>query len=175
MCTRAVVRSRAAGRGNILARCVLRRLAVAINCSDAFSDALPRQFSRFMHPRRGLGREKRPSLAAYRRCASKTSWLWQDMRAMHPKSAANHRWRIHHAHILPGRGPFRCTDPSDHTWGANLAREPHRTGPPESCMGHESCYRSRLSGKGSDQAKMPTFWQKRTLKKKLSPKALTSF
>ena len=130
MCTRAVVRSRAAGRGNILARCVLRRLAVAINCSDAFSDALPRQFSRFMHPRRGLGREKRPSLAAYRRCASKTSWLWQDMRAMHPKSAANHRWRIHHAHILPGRGPFRCTDPSDHTWGANLAREPHRTGPP---------------------------------------------
>ena len=41
-----------------------------------------------MHPRRGPGREKHPSLATYRRHASKTSWVWQDMRAMYPKSPA---------------------------------------------------------------------------------------
>ena len=120
----ALMRSRAAIRGNILARCVLRRLAVARSCSDAFSDALPWQFFRSMHSRRGPGREKRPSLATYRRRASKTSWRWQDMRAMHPKSPANRRWRIHHAQILPGRGPFRCADPSNHAWDTNLAREP---------------------------------------------------
>ena len=117
----AVVCSWAAVRGNILARCILRRLAVARNCSDAFSDALPRQFSRFMHPKRGLGREKRPSLATYRRHASKTSWLWQDMRTMYPKSPANRLSGMHSAQILPGRGPFRCTDPSNHAWGTNLA------------------------------------------------------
>lgn len=31
---------------------------------------------------------------------------------------------MHHANILPGRGPFRCTDPSNHAWDTNLAREP---------------------------------------------------
>ena len=49
------------------------------------------------------------------------SWLWQDMRAMHPKSPANRRWRIHHVNILPGRGPFRCTNPSNHARRADLA------------------------------------------------------
>ena len=52
------------------------------------------------------------------------------MRAMHPKSAANRLLGIHRAKILPGRGPFCCTDPSNHTWGANLAREPPPHGPP---------------------------------------------
>ena len=49
------------------------------------------------------------------------SWLWQDMRAMHPKSPANRRRRIHHVNILPGRGPFRCTNPSNHARRADLA------------------------------------------------------
>ena len=60
-------------------------------------------------------------MAIYRRHASEMSWLWQDMRAMHPKSPANRRWRIHHVNILPGRGPFRCTNPSNHARRADLA------------------------------------------------------
>ena len=118
------MRSRTTGGGKISPWCVLGRPSVAIFSRDASPDALPWQVFRFMHPRRGPGREKRPSLATYRRHASKTSWLWQDMRAMHPKSAANRRWRIHHARILPGRGPFRCTDPSNHALRANLAIPP---------------------------------------------------
>ena len=44
---------------------------------------------------------------------------------------------MHHANILPGRGPFRCTDPSNHAYRADLAircRQPPRaiasTAPP---------------------------------------------
>ena len=91
---------------------------------DAFSGGNPWQFFRSMHPRRGPGREKRPSLARFARHASKTSWLWQDMRAVYPKSPANRLSGIHRAKISPGRGPFRCTDPSNHTWRANLAIPP---------------------------------------------------
>ena len=75
-----------------------------------------------MHPESGLGRENRQFVAAYRRRVSKMSWLWQDMRAMHPKCPANRRRRIHRAKILPGRGTFRCTDPL------------------ESCTARESCH-----------------------------------
>ena len=100
---------------------------MAIFRRDAFPNVQQWQVFRFMHPRRGFGREKRPSLATYRRRASKTSWLWQDMRAMYPKSAANRRWRIHHAQILPGRGPFRCADPSNHAYRADLAIRRRRT------------------------------------------------
>lgn len=49
------------------------------------------------------------------------SWLWQDLRAMYPKSPANRRRRIHHVNILPGRGPFRCTNSSNHARRADLA------------------------------------------------------
>ena len=90
----AAVRSRAAIRGNFFASCI----------SEGASDrkiASSRQDSRAMHP--------------------KTGWLWQDMRAMHPKCPANRRWRIHRAKILPGRGTFRCTGPSNHARRANLA------------------------------------------------------
>ena len=51
----------------------------------------------------------------------KMGWLWQDMRAVHPKCPANRRRRIHRAKTLPGRAPFRCTDPSNHARRANLA------------------------------------------------------
>ena len=102
---------------------------MAIYRRYAFPNVQQWQVFRFMHPRRGPGREKRPSLATHRRCVSKTSRHWQDMRAMHPKSAANRLSGMHSAHILPGRGPFRRTGPSNHTWGADLARGPHCTGP----------------------------------------------
>ena len=90
----ATVRSRAAIRGNFFASCI----------SEGASDgkiASSRQDSRAMHP--------------------KTGWLWQDMRAMHPKCPANRRRRIHRTKILPGRGTFRCTGPSNHARRANLA------------------------------------------------------
>ena len=103
------------------------RPAVAIFSRDASLDALPWQFFHPMHPKRGLGREKRPFLARYRRRVSKTSWHWQDMRAMYPKSPANRLSGMHSAQILPGRGPFRCTDPSNHAQHANLAIRRRRT------------------------------------------------
>ena len=89
-----------------------------------------------MHPRRGPGREKHPSLATYRRHASKTSWLWQYSRAMYPKSAANRLSGMHRAKILPGRGPFCRTDPSNHARHANLATPPT---PPNSASARNPC------------------------------------
>ena len=90
----AAVRSRAAIRGNFFTPCIPKA------ASDG-KIASSRQDSHAMHP--------------------KTGWPWQDMRAMHPKCPANRRWRIRLAKILPGRGTFRCTDPSNHAWRANLA------------------------------------------------------
>lgn len=131
----AVVRSWAAVRGNIHARCVPGRLPV--------------QVFRFMHPKRGFGQEKHPSLATYRRHASKMSWLWQDMRVMHPKSLANRLSGMHSAKILPERGPFRRTGPSNHTWGANLARESPLHGSLESRTAHESCHPAAVPNRPS--------------------------
>lgn len=34
---------------------------------------------------------------------------------------------MHHANILPGRGPFRCPDPSNHAYRADLAIRRRRT------------------------------------------------
>ncbi len=88
-----VMRSQVSDDGNILPRCTQKR------------------------PRTGKG----PFVAIYRRRVFKMSWLWQDLRAMYPKSPANHRWRIHHVNILPGRSPFRCTNSSNHARRADLA------------------------------------------------------
>lgn len=99
--------SQAPGGGDMLTLCVPRCLTMAIFCPDV--------------PQKGLGREKGPFVAIYRRRVFKMSWLWQDLRAMYPKSPANHRWRIHHVNILPGRGPFRCTNSSNHARRADLA------------------------------------------------------
>ena len=112
---------RALTDGKMPVKCVPRRLAMARLRPDAFPGGNPWQVLRFMYPKRGLGREKRGFVARFARHASKTSWLWQDMRAMHPKSPANRRWRIHRANILPGRGPFRCTGTSNHARRADLA------------------------------------------------------
>ena len=105
----------------VLARCTPGRFAVARFRRGAFPGGNPWQVLRSMHPESGLGRESRQFMARFARHASETSWLWQDMRAMHPKCPANRRWRIHRAKILPGRGPFRCTGPSNHARRANLA------------------------------------------------------
>ena len=127
--------SQAFDDGKMLAKCVPQRptvtglrpnallawLAVA-KCSRGASPSVnPWQVFHSMYPERGLGRENRPFLARFARHASEMSWLWQDMRAMHPKCPANRRRRIHRAKILPGRGPFRCTDPSNHAWRVDLA------------------------------------------------------
>ena len=113
--------SQAPGDGRICAKCVLGRLVVARFRHGAFPGVNPWQFFHSMYPKRGLGRENRLFLARYSRRASEMSWLWQDMRAMHPKCPANRRRRIHRAKILPGRGPFCCTGPSNHARRANLA------------------------------------------------------
>ena len=121
------MRSRATGSGNILARCVLECLAVARFRRGAFPGVTPWQVLRSMHPESGLGRENRQFVARFARHASEMSWLWQDMRAMYPKSPANRRWRMHRAKILPGRSPFRCTNPSNHARRADLAIRRRRT------------------------------------------------
>ena len=117
----AAVRSRTLADDKMLAECVPQRSTVARYRRDAFSGGDPWQLFRFMRSRRGLGREKRQFAAIYRRRASKTGWLWQDMRTVHPKSPANSRLGIHRAKILSGRGPFRCARPSDHARRADLA------------------------------------------------------
>ena len=90
----AAVRSRAAIRGRFCAPCIPK-------ASSDGKIASSRQDSHATHP--------------------KTGWLWQDLRAMHPKCPANSRLGIHRAKILPGRGTFRCTGPSNHARRANLA------------------------------------------------------
>ena len=91
-------------------------------CSrNAFPGVNPWQVLRSMHPESGLGRKNRQFAARFARHASEMSWLWQDLRAMYPKSPANSRLGIHRAKILPGRGTFRCTGPSNHARRANLA------------------------------------------------------
>lgn len=99
--------SQAPGGGDMLTLCVPRCLTMAIFCPGV--------------SQKGLGREKGHFVAIYRRRVFKMSWLWQDLRAMYPKSPANRRWRMHHVNILPGRGPFRCTGPSNHARRAYLA------------------------------------------------------
>ena len=129
------MRSPASDSGKISPRCVFGLSAMAVFrrgafsggpvvarlCRGAFPGGDPWRLFHFMRSRRGLGREKRQFAATYRRHASETSWLWQDMRAVYPKSPANRRRRIHRAKILPGRGPFRCAGPSDHARRAGLA------------------------------------------------------
>ena len=143
----AVVRFRGLADGKMLAKCVPQRPTVARYRRGAFSGGDPWHFFRLMRSRRGLGREKRPFLAEYRRHASETSRLWQDMRAVHPKSPANGRSGIHRAKILPGRGPFRCACPSNHARRADLAVV------------------RRLNEKGSGKAKkLSAFWQEHVQK-----------
>ena len=115
------VRSRGPCRDKIPPRCVPGRLPMAKYSRNAFPGGNPWQILRSMHPESGLGRENRQFAARFARHASEMSWLWQDMRAMHPKSPANRLSGTHGVKILPGRGTFRCTGPSNHARRANLA------------------------------------------------------
>ena len=107
--------------GKTLRICVPGRLPMAKYSRNAFPGGNPWQVLRSMHPKSGLGRENRQLVAAYCRRVFKMSWLWQDMRAMHPKSPANRLSGTHGVKILPGKGSFRCTGPSNHARRANLA------------------------------------------------------
>ena len=102
---------RALTDGKMPVKCIPGRLAMARLRPDAFPGGNPWQFFHSMYPKRGLGREGGGFVARSARHASKTSWLWQDMRAMHPKCPANRRRRIHRAKILPGRAPFAARAP----------------------------------------------------------------
>ena len=130
----ALMRSRALDDGKMLARCALRRRWRDCALMRSWPD-WQWQYSRAVRSRASI-RGKFcapciPKVASGGKIASswqdsramhpKTSWLWQDMRAMHPKSPANSRLGIHRAKILPGRGAFRCTDPSNHARRADLA------------------------------------------------------
>ena len=88
----------------------------------AFPSVYPWQFFRLMHLRGGFGRENRQFAARFARHASEMSWLWQDMRAMRPKSPANRLSGTHRAQILPSVvAPNR---PSARNPGAAEQREP---------------------------------------------------
>ena len=99
--------SQAPGGGDMLTLCVPRCLTMAIFCPDVSQKWA------------SVG-ERAPSWQHISAVYPKMSWLWQDMRTMHPKCPANRRRRIHRAKILPGRGPFRCTNPSNHARRADL-------------------------------------------------------
>ena len=101
----------APGHGNISPRCVPVLPAMAGLCPGAFPGCRPWQDCAPMRSRRGLGREKRPLVATYRRHVFRYSLFWQDMRAMHPKSPAERRWGMHRANILPPRGVFAVRSP----------------------------------------------------------------
>ena len=151
----------ASDSGKISPRCAFGLSAVARFCRNAFSGCRPWQDLAVMRSRAAIrgsfftscvpegasDGKSAPFLAAYRRRASKMSWLWQDIRAMHPKSPANGRSGMRRAKILPRRGPFRCAGPSDHARRADLAVV------------------RRLNEKGSGKAKkLPAFRQEHVQK-----------
>ena len=99
--------SQAPGGGNMLTLCVPGCLTMAIFCPGVSQK----------RPRTGKG----PLRGNVSPPCIQNELALADMRAMYPKSPANRRWRIHRAKILPGRGPFRCTNPSNHARRADLA------------------------------------------------------
>lgn len=105
-----LMRSPLVGDGRISQRCLLRVSTVAKYLPRAFPGTHPWQDFRLMYDKRGLGRKNTPSVATYRRYASKMSWPWQDLRAAYLKSPANCCLGIHIVKILPGRTPFSVQD-----------------------------------------------------------------
>ena len=104
-----------------LRECALGRLVVAIFSRGAFSGVLPWQDSAAVRSQAAIrGNFCAPCIPKVA-LDGKIASSWQDSRAMHPKCPANRRRRIHRAKILPGRGAFRCTGPSNHARCADLA------------------------------------------------------
>ena len=125
------MRSRATGSGNILARCVLGGLSVAIFRHGAFPGVNPWQFFRLMHPKSGLGRENRQFMARFARHASENGL-----------PLARY---ARHASEKPRKPPLGDT-PREY-----LARKGPFSlhGPLESRTARESCHRSAHERKGS--------------------------
>ena len=126
-CSPSFVSGRVIGHGDIPPRCVPERLSAARFRHGAFPGGNPWQFFRLMHLRGGFGRENRQFAARFARHASEMSWLWQDMRAMHPKSPANSCLGIHRAQILPSgvaKPPERPRPRHRRTVRAARARSP---------------------------------------------------
>ena len=98
-----------------------RRPTVTRFSRDAFPGALPWQDSAAVRSRAAIRGNFFTPCIPKGASDGKIARLWQDMRAMYPKSPANRRQRIRRAKILPGRGTFRCTGPSNHARRANLA------------------------------------------------------
>ena len=55
--------------------------------------------------------------------AAKRTPPWQDLRAMHSQKAICRAFRIHGAHILPGRGAFPVRGPFWDAWDEKLATD----------------------------------------------------
>ena len=115
------MRSRATGSGNIPPRCVPGRSTMAKCSRDAFPSVYPWQDSATVRSRAAIRGNFFVSCISEGASDGKIASSRQDSRAMHPKCPANRRRRIHRAKILPGRGTFRCTGPSNHARRANLA------------------------------------------------------
>ena len=116
-----------AGRGNMSTLCALKHLAVARYRRHALSDAWQWQDFAAMRSQAAIRGNFFAPCIPEGAPDGKSAPPWQDMRAMYPKSPTNRLSGIRRANILPGRGPFRCTDPSNHAWRAYLAIRRRRT------------------------------------------------
>ena len=126
---------RAACHGKIMPRCVPRRSTMAKCLRDALFGirrwqdcAVMRswpdwqwQYSCAVRSRVSIRGNFFASCISEGASDGKIASSRQDSRAMHPKSPANRRRRIHRAKILPGRAPFRCTGPLNHARREDLA------------------------------------------------------
>ena len=118
------MRSRATGSGNILARCVPKRLSVARFRRGAFPGINPWQVLRSVHPKSGLGRENRQFAARFARHASENGLALAGY--------------ARHASEKPRKPPFGNAPRED------LARKGRFSlhGPLESCTARRSCHPS---------------------------------
>ena len=116
------MRSRATGSGNILARCVPKRLSVARFRRGAFPGINPWQVLRSVHPKSGLGRENRQFAARFARHASENGLALAGY--------------ARHASEKPRKPPFGNAPRED------LARKGRFSlhGPLESCTARRSCH-----------------------------------
>ena len=118
------MRSRATGSGNILARCVPKRLSVARFRRGAFPGINPWQVLRSVHPKSGLERENRQFAARFARHASENGLALAGY--------------ARHASEKPRKPPFGNAPRED------LARKGRFSlhGPLESCTARRSCHPS---------------------------------
>lgn len=172
-----------AGRGNMSTLCALGCLAMAGFCRDAFPGGNPWQFFRSMHPRRGPGREKGPSNHA--RHANLAIRRRRSSLALATPAPPNSTSRPQQHTALMARQPSeratrRSAKPPERSQPRLRRTAPNRPQPlrrsatrkPTAWIGCTMLNGfARIARARRDRAelKMPTFWQKRTLKKKTEP------